>query len=72
MKFISIRYAIVKYVTGKVKEPCENHDLGKLLFKILCNVFIMLHINEQNAMVVSHSKWTELHQTHTLYKYTVY
>lgn len=55
MKFISIRYVNVKHVSGKIKEPCENHYLGKLLFELLRNVFIMSHINEQNATVVSHT-----------------
>lgn len=56
MYCISIRYVIVKHVSGKIKEPCENHNLGKLLFELLRNVFIMLHINERNATVVSHTK----------------
>lgn len=72
MKFIFIRYAIVNYDTGKVKEPFENHDFGKLLLELLRNVFTMLHINERNATVVSHTKWTALHHTHIIYKYTVY
>lgn len=73
MKCISIRHLIVKHVSGKIKEPCENLDLGKLLFELLCNVFITLHINEHHALRLFRTQ-NEQHYTiriqYTSIKYT--